>query len=261
MGKLGTSTLLGLILILAGCGFEQVDEGFRGIEQRFGKVVGEPLSPGLHFYNPVTSGITEISVREQKIDAVTECFTSDTQKVAVSYVVTFYPDQSKIGAIYSQFGKEWQEKIVSQVILGSIKDVVGHYRADDLVSKREDARKAAENELKTSLATRSVIVTKLDFTNLDFDDAYEKAVEAKVVAVQKAAEAKNHTVEIEEKAKQTVATAQADAEAMKIKTQALAQSHGLVEYEAIKRWDGKLPEIMFGSSVPMINLDSLRKAK
>ena len=49
--------------------------------------------------------------------------------------------------------------------------------------------------------------------NLDFDDAYEKAVEAKVVAIQRAAEAKNETVQIEEQAKQTVKTAQAEAEA------------------------------------------------
>ena len=35
---------------LSGCGFEVVDPGYRGIETRLGKVVGEPLPEGLHFY-------------------------------------------------------------------------------------------------------------------------------------------------------------------------------------------------------------------
>lgn len=251
--------MLSLTLILTSCGFEQVDEGFRGIYTNWGKVVGDPLPPGLHFYNPASSAIFEMDVREHKAEGSTDCFTNDTQKVSVTYAITYYPDPQKIGALYSQFGRDWDQKIVSQVVLGSLKDTVGQYRADDLVGKREAARNAAENEVKEALSKRSVMVTKLDITNLDFDDSYEAAVEAKVVAIQKAAEAKNKTVEVEEKAKQTVASAKADAESMRIKTQALSQNKGLVEYEAIQKWDGKLPEIMMGNSVPIINLDKLKK--
>jgi prohibitin 2 len=246
---------------MTGCGMEQVDEGFRGIKTNFGKVEGEPLPPGLHFYNPFTSDIFEMDVREQKLEGQTDAFTRDTQRVIVAFTVTYYPDPVKIGHLYAQFGQQWDDKIVKAAVLGGMKDAIGQYIADDLVSKREIAKNAAETELKKSLASRSVTVTRLDFTNLDFDDAYEKAVEAKVVAIQKAAEAKNHTVEVEEKARQTVASAKADAEAMKIKTEALAQNKGLVEYEAIQKWDGKLPEIMLGNTTPIINLDKLRKEK
>jgi len=254
--------VLGLLMAVAltGCGFEQVDEGYRGIYSRFGKVEGEALQPGMHFYNPFTADIFEMDVREQKLEGVTDAFTKDTQTVKVSFAVTYYPDPTKIHALYSQFGRDWDQKIIPQTVLGSIKDVIGQYIADDLVNKREVAKKAAQDELRENLASRTITLTRLDLTNLDFDDSYEKAVEAKVVAVQKAAEAKNHTVEIEEKAKQTVASAKADAEAMRIKTQALSQNKGLVEYEAIQKWDGKLPEIMFGSaSVPMINLEGLKR--
>lgn len=255
--------LLGLLLIAAvmmsGCGMEQVDEGYRGIKTSFGKVVGDPLPPGLHFYNPIGGDVFEMDVREHKWEAQTNAFTRDTQTVAVTFAVTYYPDQGKIGQLYSQFGRDWAEKIVGQAVLGSIKDVIGQYIADDLVNKREAAKQAAETELKSALASRGVTMTRLDFTNLDFDDAYEKAVEQKVVAIQKAAEAKNKTVEVEERAKQTVKSAQADAEAMRIKSNALAQNKGLVEFEAVQKWDGKLPEIMFGNSTPIINLDKLGK--
>lgn len=249
-----------MAILLTSCGFEQVDEGYRGIYTSWGKVEGEPLPPGLHFYNPVSGNVFEMEVREQKLETKTDCFTRDTQKVSVQLAVTLYPQQNKIGALYSQFGREWADKIVLPEVLGALKDVIGQYIADDLVSKRETAKQAAEKELKDKLATRGVIVTTLNLTNLDFDDAYEQAVEAKVVAIQKAAEAKNKTVQVEEEAKQKVTSAKADAEAMRIKSQALSQNKGLVEYEAIQKWDGHLPQYMFGSStIPMINLEGLKK--
>jgi prohibitin 2 len=253
-------TLLALATILTGCGIEQVDEGYRGIKTVWGRVEGEPLTPGLYFYNPVSSGIFEILVREQKLEGSSTAFTRDTQTVTVELAVTYYPEAHKIGEIYSQFGKDWDDKIVSPAILGSLKDAIGRFIADDLVSKREEVRDYALREIQESLSTRGIIVTRLDITNLDFQQAYEEAVEAKVVAIQRAHEAKNQTVQIEEQAKQTVLQAQAEAESMKIRSAALSQNKSLVEYEAVQKWDGKLPQyILGGGSVPFIDLNKLGK--
>lgn len=257
------SIILMLILIsLTGCGIEQVDEGYRGIEKKWGKVSSDPLMPGLYFYNPISTDIDEMSVREEILQEGTTVFTKDTQMVVVSFAVTFYPDPKKIAAIYSQFGNQWESKTVKPAVLNSLKDAIGQYIADDLVSKREIAKKRAEDELKEALKTRDIFVTRLDFTNLDFDDEYEKAVEAKVVAVQRAAESKNKTIQIAEEAKQKIETAKAEAESMKIKTQALSQSKSLVSYEAVQKWDGALPKIILGNgSMPMLDLNSIMKSK
>lgn len=251
--------LLILALITSACGFEVVDTGHRGLRTTFGEIVSKPLPEGLYFYNPFTSNLIEIDVREVKLEDQTLAFTRDTQNVQMSYAVTYYPNPDKVDYIYKQFGWDWDTKIIKPAVLGSIKDVVGQYIADDLVGKREQAKSAAQKELTASLAGRDIIVTRLDFTNLDFDDAYEKAVEEKVVAIQNAAKSKNITVQIQEEARQKVETAKADAESMRIKTQALSQSKGLVQYEAIQKWNGQLPTYMFGSSVPMINLDKIKQ--
>lgn len=240
--------------LLSGCGCEQVDTGYVGIETNFGEIVGNPLPPGLHFYNPFTSDIAEKEVREQKFEEKAVSFTRDTQRVDIAFALTFYPEPTKMHTIWKQFGDEWEKKLVPQAVQNAIKDVVGQYIADDLVGKRDEARTKSEAEVKKNLAVNGIIATRLDFTNLDFDDAYEKAVEAKVVAVQKAAEAKNKTVEVEEKARQTVLAAEADAKAMQIKTEALKQNQGLVSYEFVQKWDGKMPQYMLGNSVPFINL-------
>lgn len=243
--------------LMSGCGCEQVDTGHRGIKTNYGKIVGEPLPEGLHWHTPFTEQINQIDVREQKFEGQTTAFTRDTQSVTISFAVTYYPDPVKIADIYRQFGENWADKLIGPPTLGAIKDVVGVYIADDLVGKREEARNAVLRELEESLKTRNVFVTRIDLTNLDFDDAYERAVEAKVTAVQKAMEAKNKTVEIEENAKQTIIAAEAAAKSMQIRSEALKQNKGLVEYEAVQKWDGKLPQYMLGNgTMPFLNLNA-----
>lgn len=246
------------LVALQGCGFKQVDEGYRGIYTRFGKVEGEPLAPGLHFYNPITASIFEMSVREEKRDNKTAAFTKDTQNVGIDYTVIFAPTASKIGYLYSQFGRDWEAKIVDNLVLGTMKDVVGQYNADELVSKREAATEDVKSKVRAALASKEVAVSDFQITNLDFNDEYEKAVEEKVTAVQNAAKEKNKTVQIQEQAKQTLETAKASAEAMRIKSQALSQNKGLVQYEAVQRWNGVLPQfIMGGQSMPMLDMRAI----
>lgn len=250
-----------LATLLSSCGFEVVDTGFRGVETRLGAVQGEPLPEGLHFYNPFTSTIMEYSVRQEKWEETTSIFTRDTQNVTVKFAVVYYADPLHVHTLFKDVGRldALTEKIIKPVVLGSIKDAIGEVIADELVMKRELVTKAALKEVVENLALKHVIVTDLQFVNLDFDDAYEKAVEDKVVAIQQAQKAKNETVRIMEEANQTVKTAQAEAESMRIKSQALAQNKGLVEFELAKKWNGSLPTYMFGNSVPMIDLKSLTK--
>lgn len=257
-----TKKILSLLVMLnlTACGVEQVDEGFRGIKKVWGKVEGGPLSPGLYFYNPISSDVFEMSVREEKVEEQTACFTKDTQTVHVTYAITYYPKPDMIGKIYSQFGSNWEEKTILPAVTGAIKDAIGQYIADDLVSKREAVKIAAFKEITDSLAERDVIVKKLDLVNLDFEDDYEKAVERKVVAIQKAEEAKNKTVEVAEQKKQTILSAEAQAQSMRIRAQALTQNKALVEYEAVQKWDGKLPQYILGNgAMPFINLKGLGK--
>ena len=44
---------------------------------------------------------------------------------------------------------------------------------------------------------------------------------------------------------------------MSIRANALTKNKALVEYEAVQKWDGKLPEYMMGNSIPFINLTSV----
>lgn len=258
------SIILVAFLFLTACGFEVVDTGYRGIETNMGQVVGEPKSEGLYFYNPLTSNIVEYQVREDKYEDKTVAFTKDTQQVSISFTIIWKPNDKQVHTLYKEVGQTGavEEKILKPIVLGSLKDAIGQLIADDLVSKRDVAAKAALVSVQDALKERHIIITDLQLTNLDFDPQYAKAVEEKVVALQLAQKAKNETARIQEEARQTVETAKAQAEAMRIKSAALQQNKNLVEYEAVLKWDGKLPEMMMGNgSVPFINLNTKNKGQ
>ena len=86
----------------------------------------------------------------------------------------------------------------------------------------------------------------------------DQQVEIERVRAEAALEAREEAMrlreEIEEEAKQKVISAKAEAESMRIRSQALSQNRNLVEYEAVQKWDGNLPQYMMGNSVPFLNL-------
>lgn len=252
--------ILGLIpmLFLGACGFEVVDTGHRGVETRFGKVVSESLPEGLHFYNPLTSNIIEMDVRTQRYEVQASAYSEDAQVVELIVTVNLNLSSTAAHVVYPKVGQEWAEKIVGPILQGLTKGIVGQNSASELISNRNAITNQLRDELKARLSTENIDLTNLEISNLDLDDSFEAAVRNKVVAVEKAKEAQNKTVTIEEEAKQKVIAAKAEAESMRIRSQALKENKGLVEYEAVQKWSGKLPDVMIGGgSVPFINIDKL----
>lgn len=249
-----TIALLLLGTSLSACGFEIVDTGHRGVEINLGKAQDESLEEGLYFYNPLTSNIIEMDVRTQRKNISTSVYTKDVQQAKLTGSVNYNLDKKTVHNIYQEVGKNWDVVLVDQVVTGAIKNTVGKWDAVDLVANRDTATKAIQTAIEAGLEGRGVTVTHFEITNIDFADKFEDAVEAKVVAIQRASEAENKTKQVQEEANQRVIAAKADAEAMQIKTKALSQSKSLVEYEAVLKWDGKLPQYMLGNSTPFITM-------
>lgn len=135
-----------------------------------------------------------------------------------------------------------------------MKESFGNFAATEIVENRDQVRKQIEKELEDTLDKDYFINIQFQLTNINFDDDFENAIKEKQVAEQQALKAKNVTIQVEEQAKQTKIKAEAEAEAMRIKAKSLESNQKLVEYEAVQKRDGKLPEYMLGDTVPFINL-------
>ena len=250
--------ILVLAVLLSSCGFEIVDTGFRGVKVNMGEVENKSLPEGLYFYNPITSDIKEMNVRVQSQSLDVACYTKDVQQAQIKINLMFSLQKESAHLMFRDYGFSWEEAVVWPIVEGTVKTIVGQWDAVDLIANREKARSLIENALKEVFKDRNIEISKIELTNIDYDDAFEKAVERKVVAIQSAIEAQNKTKQIEEEAKQKIVSAKAEAESMRIRSQALSQNKSLVEYEAVMKWNGELPTYMMGNSVPFIKLGEIK---
>lgn len=253
------ATLLVLATLSSCAGVEIVDTGHRGVKTHYGKPDPISLEEGLYFYNPLTSSIIEMDTRTQTLSQTEMAYTKDVQQAQIGYTVNFNLQKDKVHLMYQEVGRNWQEILVPQIVKGALKNVIGKWEAVDLIANRDKATRAIEDAVKTELAEKYVTVTKVEITGIDYHDNFEKAVEDKVTAIQRASESQNKTVQVEEEAKQKVIAAKAEAESMKIRSEALSQNKSLVEYEAVQKWNGVLPQYVLGGSVPFVNVTPATK--
>lgn len=242
------------LVALGAC--SEVPAGHRGVFTSYGAPT-EVVKEGLHWYNPWSYDLTTMDVRQIKWSGETEAYTKDVQQAKVAFTLTYRLDPSpkKVLAIYRNVGEDWASKLVPQVVQEAIKDVFGQSEAvKDTINNRAVVRAKMQDIIRKRLAARSIIVEGFELRDIEFSAAFEKAVEAKQVAVENALAERNKTAAVRERAAQRVIAAEADAKAMQIKTQALAGNAKLVEYEAVQRWDGKLPANMYGGgAIPFIS--------
>lgn len=246
------------LVIVASCAANTVETGHRGIKVNFGKVEPQPLPEGLYFVNPFTTHIAQLSIQTIKWDATTEAYTKDVQKSVIHFALNYSLEPGYAAEIYRTVGATWSETLIPQVVNEEIKRQIGQIEAVQLIASRDQIARSIEKLVTDNLASRHVLVSGFRMTNIDYTTEFENAVEAKVVAQQKAIEETNRTVQIQQQANQKVITAQAEAKSMQIRAEALSQNPKLVEWEAVQKWNGTLPQYMLGGATPFMNLTPAR---
>ena len=255
-------------LVLACCsGCAKVDTHEVGLKVRWGKIDSEPLTPDLYFINPIGTSLVTYDARERKADIKAPTYTKDMQPCDLQLTVVYSLDRTRIKEIHTSYGKDWAAKLVEPVILAATKDVMGQWEADKIVNGREQATKEINDMVAKMLDGKPVKFSQLVIANIDFSDAFEKAIEAKQIATQEAIKAKNKTVQIEEESRQEViraearakallATARAEAEAMEVRGKALKENQDLIQLQFVEKWDGKAPQtlILGEGANPLVNM-------
>lgn len=247
--------IIGLIFVFGS--WFTVAEGERAILTTFGKASNNIYEAGLHVKWPIIQDIKRFDVKTIRDDYKTETYTKDIQTARITVSYSYNLISNDIVETYKTYGNQWQERILYPNLEQAVKAEVGTWNADQMIANRD---KVASNIL-ASLQARMiehnypVSITNFQMINIDYSDQFENAIEKKVVAEQAALEEANRTKQVEQKAKQQIVQSEAEAKAIRIKAQALQQNAQLIELEAVKKWDGKLPEYMLGNSVPFININ------
>lgn len=243
-----------LVIMFAASSATVVEPGHRGVRITLGKVSPLPLEEGVHLKIPLIQRIEQLDVRTLRWNEVTQAYTQDVQQADVSFTLTYSLEPGFTVDMYRTVGVDWSQKLIGQVVFEELKREIGQHEAVALIAARDQAARAIENGVREKLAGQHILVTGLQITNIDYTGEFENSVEQKVIAQQRAIEEQNRTVQIEQQAKQKVISAQAEAESMRIRANALEANPRLVEWEAVQKWDGKLPQYQLGGATPFINV-------
>lgn len=255
IGQIALLSILGLIIVITVLSsFYTIKSTERGVLSTFGKISPSVIEDGLHAKIPFIQSIKKVNIQQKKFDGKENSYTRDVQTSEVQYTINYDLVRENVNNLIKNVGDDYHNRIVVPFIRSAMKEAFGNFAATEIVENRDAVRREIENTLRHTLDSHYFLNIQFQLVDIDFDDDFENAIKEKQVAEQQALKAKNVTIQIEEQAKQTKIRAEADAEAIRIKAKALESNPKLVEYEAVQKWDGKMPQYMMGNSLPLINL-------
>ena len=253
-----------------------VPTGNTGIVTTFGKVEERTLGAGAHLILPWQE-VVKMDNRTQKVEIVTQAFSSDIQQVDLKLSVNYCIDQETAQELYRTVGVHYYENVMYPRVLENTKAVFSQYSAENLIAKRNALSDLVAESTSLDMKPYGITIVSIAIEDIDFTDAFTTAVEAKQVAAQNKLTAETEqaqkTMEEEATARRAVIAANAEAEKAVIaanaelevvKVQAEAALYagekeaemnkrisesltsGLIQYYWIKQWDGILPSTVLG---------------
>lgn len=251
-----------------------IDAGDRGIILTFGKPSAAISQPGFHFKLPIIQQLLRYSIRTQTISfdnkeatgdnsefSSLSAASKDLQETNTAVVCNFHINEQDVITIYKQFGdsKTYNVNIIEPIIRDTIKSTSALYTAEELVTKRPEVAKAAADLLRDRLAAKNAVLDNLNIVNFEFSPEYTKAIESKAVQAQTLEKSRIELETAKVQANTRIAQAEGEAKAISIQVQAINQQGGAnyVNLQAIARWNGQLPYVNGGSSMPFIDMRTL----
>ncbi len=181
---------------------------------------------GTYFDLWITNKCEKYDAKVQNVEIITSAYSSDAQTMDIAMTLQYQIMTDKVISIAQQYGSlDVLQSRIQSIAIEKTKSVLSSYKAMDIISDRASMSPEVEEAIKGAIAEDyHVTIATVVLTNIDFSDAFETAVEDKMIAEQKQlqAEYENMTkvAAAEAEAKAAVQKAEGEAEAKLIAAQA-----------------------------------------
>lgn len=277
-GLLGVPLIIGVVvMIVVWMSYTPIDEGEVGVKLRWGQAV-DTLHPGFNIVIPFMESVVRLPTRTQKYvpRELLNTYSKDIQVADVKVSVNYSVDPTKAIQVYSGYGQDFVENIISPTLNERFKEVFGRYDSREIVNQRKKLGEEIEESVRANMPP-GIVIRTVQIENIDFSDTYEQAIEAAAQAEaavrkalqeleQKKVDAERVVVQATADATARVTAAKAEAEgirlrgeaeaaALQAKATALRDNPSYVALTAAEKWDGKLPTTFVpGSTVPFVTI-------
>lgn len=278
--KLGTirAVIVGACVVIFGIamlvsGIKIIDQTEIGVVKTFGRV-DHTISGGLNFVNPITDTVEVMDLRVHVNESAFASYTKDAQPVTASVEYQYELSAGDAMAVATQYGTyEILETKLGAAAEERAKIVFSRYGAMTLLETRSTLSTQVWEEFKELEELFPIHFTNVVIKDIDFSDAFEAAVEAKMEAEQNALRAENEKQEAITRAEQkkevarieaeaAVEAAKGEAEALAITRDALANMpDAYIQSLYLEKWDGKLPQFITGDGASVMLTPDLANDK
>lgn len=270
---IGSIVAIILILILAVTNITIIPTGYTGVKTSFGQVQETEIKSGqLNFTIPFVQSIAKVNNKQQdkKIESQIWGETNDKTPIyAADLTVTYQIQPEKSVWIYTNV-TDIKNLVSDALVASAVKSAMSELSPQD-VTNRTKIEPLVQTKLAESLNQKYgedvVFVNKVVINNMDFEDAYNTAIQEKSIAQQNAAKQKieNEAAIAKAEAEKQVAITNAEAEAQKTAIEAEAQANAnkmlaeslsdtLIRYQEMQKWNGALPQYVGGNpAIPVLN--------
>lgn len=266
-----------IAFVLVPFSFHKVDAGEVAVVKYLGEAK-EVKTSGTYWDFWVTKSYAKYDAKVQNVDIETMAYSSDAQTMTVQMTLQYNIQSDHALEIATQYGNlnALQGRIQS-IAIEKAKSVLSSHKAMDIIADRASMSPAVEAAIKDAIGNEYYVnIATVVLTNIDFSDAFELAVEEKMIAEQAKlkAEYENETKVAQAQADIAIAQAKADAElkkaqaqieiekanaeALKIQAEAEAEANKIISDsitdELIDKiyadnWNGELPDVIGNNDI------------
>lgn len=263
-----------LLVIVLVTSMTIIPTGYTGVKTSFGQVQEETIPSGrLIFTVPFVESIHKVNNKQQDKTVEAQVWGEALDKTpvyAADITVTYQIMPERSVWIYANVS-DTKNLVTDSLVSSAVKSAMVELGPEE-VTNRAKIEPLVQEKLNTSLEQKygeeTVYINKVTINDMDFEDAYNEAIQQRSIAQQKAqqqeienaaaiakAEADKRVVitNAEAEAEKAAITADAQAEANRKIAESLSEE--LIEYQKIQKWDGKLPTVTGGNSLVSIDTE------
>lgn len=232
-----------LTLILSGCVI--IEPGEVGIKVTMGKMNRDLLYQGMQGYAPGIDNIVRYSIKQETVQGKAIPLTADQQPITVEYKVLYSIPEGQVLTLYEKYSGDPYTKLVEPQIQEAFRQIVSQYKADQATKNVNMIKNQVLSMVKENVKGL-VNVVDVPITHVDLPEVLQQAIAQKQVMEQQALQKQYELDKAKKEAEITITTAQAQAKSIQLQSEALQKSPALIEYEKVKKWNGKLPDTFMG---------------
>lgn len=245
--------------------FRTISSGEVAVVKHLGKIEGVKTA-GTHYSSWITNSYIKYDTKVQNLDATTMAYSSDAQTMDIQMTIQYQIIADKVVDIATQYGSlSVLQSRIESIAIEKAKSVLSSHKAMDIIAKRASISPDVEEAIMNAVGDEYFVnITTVVLTNIDFSDAFELAVEEKMIAEQaklkadyenetKIAKAEADAAAKLKEAQAAIEIAKAQAEAKKIAAEGEAEANRILEESLTEKvlekllidaWDGKMPVVV-----------------